>query len=125
MPTSAARIGTSNSLIRRLIRLLISSELMPIRFALLSGKPLAKPIQLGAHAAIDETVADLDGRSGDQPRIMLKLHPDLFAQAIGKPSLVAMLFLIAKVDGRGERDVHDAFCLVGHPFELAPDGGHL
>src|SRR2546422_586197 len=125
MPTSAARIGTSNSLIRRLIRLLISSELIPSRFALLSGKPLAYPIQLGAHAAIDETVADLDGRPGYQSWIMPILHPDLLAEPIGERSLVALSFCVTKVDGGGERDVHDACCLVGHPLELAPDGGHL
>src|SRR2546429_1508578 len=125
MPTSAARIGTSNSLIRRLIRLLISSELMPMRFALLSGKPLAQPIQLGAHAAIDETVANLDGRSGYQSRIMPVLHPDLLAEPIGERLLIASSFCVTRVDGGGELDVHDTRCLVGHPLELAPDGGHL
>src|SRR5437867_1196877 len=43
---------------------------------LLSGKALAQPIQLGAHAAIDETVANLDGRPGYQSRIMPVFHPD-------------------------------------------------
>src|SRR5712691_11973588 len=81
MPTSAERIGTSNSLMRCLIRPLISSDLMPNALPYpLAQQFLPQPRELRPHGAVDEMIPDLDRRPSDNGRIGQELDGDLAAQ---------------------------------------------
>src|ERR671935_398259 len=124
MPTSALSTGMSKSLIRCLIRLLISSVRIPTSPPPSSAHQLpAKPGQLAAHAAVGETISDQHGRSPHQARLHRVMHADAPAQAFGKRLLIAVARLIIELDRGGESYVDDPGRLVGRAVELAADVG--
>src|SRR5919109_1857296 len=124
MPTSALRTGMSKSLIRCLIRLLISSVRIPTSPPPTSAGQLpAKPGQLAAHAAVGETVSDQHGRSPHQGRLYGVMDADAATQAFAQGLFIAVARLIVELDRGGECDVDGTSRLVAQAVELATNVG--
>src|SRR5438445_13016494 len=114
IPTSALRMGTSKSLIRCLIRLLISSDLIPTCLpSLLFQQALPHAQQLRSDAAVHQMIPHLDGRAAEEPAVRIVGDPDVASYPARQRLLVSTPIVPVQGDGCGQAGVQDAGRFIG------------